>query len=343
MTDKEKLKIVKRLAYEDVVAYYKKYCLNDAPLYKKLNACYDLIRKASDFKDLEKVKKSFSALIAKEDNTVVIGYLQNFIYYIDHPERRENVEAFPALDTKADIRRKIEDLNVKIDELYDVRQSLVSEEDRRKNNLELASLLKKRKSLIESNFHVDGTFVWKIESLEKKLSRTTKNGMENDSIMNANKFVSTLRDIIENYSSFKTKRERDKLLAKYNSMILSLFHSLDVEIHMSDNPEDVVTPRDLMNYAGMYNLDGNYNEFANKYKNERIASDSISREIYLSNVNYIKHIINNLCSMCHDEIMKNGNAVTVSDYSDNRESITREINDMYREMYQSEGMSYVHR
>ncbi len=345
MTDKEKLKIVKRLAYEDVVAYYKKYCLNDAPLYKKLNSCYDIIRKSSSFADLEKVKKVFSDLITKEDNSVIIGCLQNFIYYIDHPVRREKIEAFPELETetKSDVRKELEDLNIKIDELYDVRPSLVTEEDRRDNNLALAALLRKRKTLIESNFHVDGTFVWKIESLEKKLSKTTKSGMENDSVMNVNKFISTLREIIENYSLFKTKSEKDKLLSKYNSMILSLFHSLDVEISMSDNPEDVVTPRDLINYAGIYNLDGNYNEFVNKYKNHKIASDSISKDVYLSNVNYIKHIINNLCGMCHAEIMKNGNSVTVSDYSDTREGITREINDMYKEMYQNEEAHYVHR
>ena len=345
MTDREKLKIVKRLAYEEVVSYYKKYCLNDASLYRKLNACYDLIRRSSDFKDLEKVKKAFNELLKKEDNSIVIECLHNYIRYIDNPVRREEIEAFPELETKpkSDVRKELEELNMKIDSLYDVRPSLVNEDDLRKNNLELAELLKKRKLLIESNYHVDGTFVWRIESLEKRLSKTTKNGMENDSIMNANKYVSTLRDIINNYSLFKTKTERKKLLDKYNSMILSLFHSLDVHINLSDNPEDYVTPRDLITYVGIYNIDGNYMGFENRYKGKKIASDSISREIYLANVNYIKHVINELCSMCHDEIMKNDNAVTVSDYSDTREGITREINDMYNEMYQLEEVAHVHR
>ena len=115
-------------------------------------------------------------------------------------------------------------------------------------------------------------------------------------------------------------KEREQLVRTFHNMIASVFGE-DKNIEGLDG----ATFDDIIPMLSTCNLEGGYKEFKDKFKNKRIGSETITKDMYEDRLRKINLCIDYLCNKAAEIIKSKGNSVIISNHQKTRDDLLGEI------------------
>ena len=113
-------------------------------------------------------------------------------------------------------------------------------------------------------------------------------------------------------------------------MIYSLYQTDNVDIKVSFNEN--ITTTELMSLLSIYNLEGKYENFVRKHRENKIDGYSINEIEYVEKCIFIKKAINNLCVTSSSLINKKFGSLIISNFVKGKNELIEELNKKYQEL-----------
>lgn len=320
MKDEELIQKLKEAIRIDYTEYYqissKTDNQEDKDNYSLMKYLYDAIESLNT---LEEIKGVFSSL--KSQNA----------FYKDTISRYEHMYM---------LNKRYETKDERVLYLMQLNDQILSLKEKNKTeslNSKIFELCLNREVLLQNLFGYTGsTLAHELESLEDTYVLSSNEEKESEYTLDSNKYVSELKSLLsklndlyfyeETLSDFNPDTDKEDITTtknkKYNrlrNMIISLYGSIDIEINEN------MSFAELLSYLEIFNINGNYDDYSEKYKTVKIGAASISKEIYDEMISSIKKAIAELLSKSKSLIESKSNQITISDYTINRSDVYSQI------------------
>ena len=189
-----------------------------------------------------------------------------------------------------------------------------------------------------------------IESLEERISRLPLNDNTKPYEMTSEQYNKELKNIISRINDYdfyginseyfvkdnsksdgvnesKLLKEREQLVRRFHNMIESLYGK-DTAFEGLDG----VKIEDIIPMLSTCNLNGGFKEFKKCFKDKKIGSENISKEMYEERFKKLNLYIDLLCTTSSEKISKNGNKVIISNHQKTRKDLMGELETEYKAM-----------
>jgi len=299
----------------------------------------------------EEIKKEL--IILKEEGNLCVSFLKVITKY-------KTIKKLPSLNIESKEKEedlenddKLDKLNSKILELKEKATKLEDEE-----NLEIYkkinNLCIERENYIKNKTGYSNiSLLREIESLETRVAMSKEIKEIKPYNISSDEYSIVLKNTINALANLKfygmeskvflyddsiSKEENrnnfDELyrdyINKYTNLIYSLYQTDDVLIKISFN--ETISSRELISLLSIYNLEGKYENFIKKHRENKIDGYNINEIEYVEKCIYIKKAINNLCVSSSSLINKKFGSLVVSNFVKGKSELLEELNKKYQEL-----------